>query len=182
MSVYIITGRLGSYKTTLATIWSLAIYGSIPWIESIKGNFKMNVPCFEFISTFDDLLDTYNSVVVIDEIHEHANSRRSSAQENIALTKLGTITRKHNIEMLCIAPRYGSIDINIRGIADYVISVQLKGDKILQSVYEPHPFNDDELVLLGENIYRESDLKQFYKFFDTRDTTRDFTKNAKLKS
>ena len=180
MSIYLISGKLGTYKTTISTVFAKAIIDTMPWM-SIKGNFKLDLPGFELIQGFDDLLNAYNSVIVFDESHQFANSRRANSKENVALTLLGTNTRKQNQELFIISPSIASLDRNIRRIADYMIHMQLKGEYIIQTTYEPNEFVEDEYDFLGQNIYHQDDLKDFYSLFDTRDKPLDFTKNANLK-
>jgi len=179
MSIHVVFGLLGSHKTLYSIVCAYALQ---QWDSnySIKANFsladEMNAT---LVQNYDDILNSYNCILLLDEAQVFANSRNSNSKENKALANMGLISRKQNLEVFFILPRLASLDINIRDITDFYHYMVLEGTTIIHIVCQNNMLTE-ELDVINEQIYNVEDFRPFYKMFDTREKPYNFMLNANL--
>ncbi|WP_105619984.1 hypothetical protein [Vallitalea okinawensis] len=174
MAIHIICGRLGSYKSCIAVAFAYAIQSYLGY--DIKANFNIH-GMTERLTCYEDVLNSLGAVLILDETEIFANSRDSAKPDNKALKHFQLISRKQFLEPIFIAPRLGSIDVNIRDMADFTHVMQIDGQNVIQSIYE-RPMIGEDYVLLGQNVFNKERFVPFFKWYDTTEKPSNFLKGA----
>lgn len=178
MSIQVVFGGLGSRKTLFSIMSAYMIRDLMPFHYDIKANF--NLKGSSLIRNFEDIERSSDSIMILDEAEIFMNSRNFKSDENTALANFGLWTRKRNLEVFFILPRLGSLDVNIRDIADYFHYMRLVGDIVEHHVYT-HNMLSDEYDLIGMNQFHISDFEPYYSCYNTREIPTNFMDGASLK-
>jgi len=177
MSIHAVFGPLGSRKTLFSIVAAYAIRDHLPFNFKIMANFTLAGS--KRIECFQDIMQAENAILLLDEAHIFMNSRNYNSKENKALTQFGLVTRKRNLEVFFILPRLGSLDVNIRDIADYFHYMQLQSAYVFHQIYQ-HDMITEEYVLSGSNMFNVEDFEPYYDTYDTREIPTNFMLGAKL--
>lgn len=114
-----ICGHKGSGKTTLLTFFAKAEYDSKQKVN-LFSNYKFTFP-FKWLDAFSLLInwDLFkNSAIIIDELHEYADSRNSSSIQNRLISAWFLQSRHTSSNIYYSTQFFDQIDKRIRRITD----------------------------------------------------------------
>lgn len=175
MSIHIVFGKLGAYKS-FYSIMSAYILAEVTGY-GLAANFPLEGAIM--IRDYKHLMSLKRFIVILDEVEMFMNSRNYQSKENKAIAEFGLRARKQMLEILFIAPRLSSIDVNVRDICDFFHYMEHRGRYVLHEVYEKHMLQED-LSYLGSNLIDTDKFKMFYGCFDTKAIPVNFMEGASL--
>lgn len=136
-NIYTFTGKRGSWKTMLASIWwSFSNYKIVysNFELSYKDKSVINFEDFDLFNKLDESL--VKKLIIFDEWWVNQNARNFQSKINKLIWMFTFVSRKYNADFIFITQDFTTIDKMIRGQTDYVIEVEGGLPKYIQySIY-----------------------------------------------
>jgi len=120
-SVILILGKRGSGKSALAyRLLEIFRYRLTPYVVSIGSHARSYLP--DWIGIAPDLEDLpINTVALVDEAYLPFHSRRSMAEENMAMSQMLNLSRQRNQTLIFVAQEARQVDRNIASSANVIV-------------------------------------------------------------
>ncbi len=84
-----------------------------------------------YVTNIDQLYEIEDAVIVFDEVHDIADSRRSSSKGNMQFLRWHGQSRKSGCQVFLISQSGGKVDLRIRDMNDYEFACRDIGDDSL---------------------------------------------------
>jgi len=118
MTTTIITGKMGSGKTLLATM--MHYNSNVP----IHSNFPIKSEMYRPLTISELLEPSGAGVVILDEAYLYIESRTSGKGTNRLWSRILFQSRKDDRDIVIIAQLLSSVDLRFRSMAEYIILCQ----------------------------------------------------------
>lgn len=160
--LFVISGNLGSGKTLL-----LVVMAKLANLRNVKivSNFNLVGIPFEKFSISKFFKAQYNNcIILLDELYNYVDSRRSMSDENLLFSYTLFQSRKKTIEIYTTVQLNSTIDMRFRNLTDFNIIASKIAEGYNYLVYNPKVLD----------VYNESYLpfqyaEQFYQMYDTNE-------------
>ncbi len=114
-TLYIATGGFGSGKSSLF-VWMATEIASDADVQ-LWTNFACKGA--RYITNIDQLYEIEDAVILLDEVHDIADSRRSSSKANMQFLRWHGQSRKSGSQVFLISQGAGKVDLRVRDMNDY---------------------------------------------------------------
>jgi len=110
-----ITGKMGSGKTLLMSIFGFSFTKEVPVYSNYETTFS------RVIKSLKELISITDGIILIDEIHLQLDARLWFTKEGVKFTHWVNQTRKKNLILFYTSQHFKQVDIRLRRATDLLI-------------------------------------------------------------
>lgn len=159
-----IVGNRGAGKTSLATYYAL----KFQYIKPIFANYRIKCNNFTLIEPVD-LFDKMPNecLIILDEIQNIVEARRSSSEMNITIDDIFNQSRKTGFDIIGTSIFYKASDLRFREQAEYIIEAEIRFDEFDDFYYTYYYQNGSERLFSYPYTWM---YKYIFPYFNTYET------------